>query len=227
MRKKLSSVFTVYKTTCLVNSKIYIGVHKTADPNDAYLGSGRTLISAVRKYGEASFTKEVLHTYTSEAAAYAKEGELVTEDFVVRDDTYNLIPGGRKARGWYRARGGGNNPQFGTRWVVNQEGPRKIQVADLPTYLANGWFEGRKLKPPKPPLRYLQGSSCNGAKLTEELAQEIREKYALGGVTQRALALLYGVSQPAINYLLKCQTWSEVGVDPRRDRVVIHGEAAR
>lgn len=34
--------YIVYKTTCLINDKIYIGVHKTTDPNifDGYIGDG-------------------------------------------------------------------------------------------------------------------------------------------------------------------------------------------
>ena len=90
---------------------------------------------------------------------------------------------------------------------MGPEGPRKISGTDLPTYLAAGWVEGRKLKPPKPPLRYLQGAECNGAKLTKELAQEIKEEYRHGGVTQRSLAIRYGVSQPNISHILKGSTW--------------------
>jgi hypothetical protein len=34
--------YIVYKTTCLINDKIYIGVHKTETPNDfdGYIGCG-------------------------------------------------------------------------------------------------------------------------------------------------------------------------------------------
>jgi hypothetical protein len=42
---------TVYRTTNLVNGKFYIGVHKTDDPNDGYLGSGKLIGRAFQKYG--------------------------------------------------------------------------------------------------------------------------------------------------------------------------------
>lgn len=87
-------VFTVYRTTCLVNGKIYIGVHKTRDPNDAYIGSGNLISLAVKKYGRDQFRKEVLFIFETRVEAYAKEKGLVTAAFAKRTDTYNLRPGG-------------------------------------------------------------------------------------------------------------------------------------
>jgi group I intron endonuclease len=48
----------IYKTTCLINNKIYIGQSKYN--RDSYLGSGRLILKAIRKYGRDNFTKEVL-----------------------------------------------------------------------------------------------------------------------------------------------------------------------
>ena len=41
----------IYKTTCLVNGKIYIGKHEGSE-NDNYLGSGEIFSLALRKYGK-------------------------------------------------------------------------------------------------------------------------------------------------------------------------------
>jgi hypothetical protein len=89
--------YTVYKTTNQINDKIYIGVHKTDNPNDSYLGSNRILKDAVKKYGQENFTKEVLCVFDNEESMWAKERELVNEDFVSREDTYNIGQGGE---GW-------------------------------------------------------------------------------------------------------------------------------
>lgn len=84
---------TVYKTNNLVNGKFYIGVHKTADPQDEYFGSGKIIKRAVAKYGEANFRKEVLFIFETAREAYQKEKELVA---IYRGDRmcYNLNGGG-------------------------------------------------------------------------------------------------------------------------------------
>ena len=45
----------IYKTTNTVNGKIYIGKEKHNDNN--YIGSGRILNNAVKKYGKEVFVK--------------------------------------------------------------------------------------------------------------------------------------------------------------------------
>ena len=49
----------IYKTTCLVNGKIYIGKHE-GNENDNYLGSGEIFSLALRKYGKENFKREIL-----------------------------------------------------------------------------------------------------------------------------------------------------------------------
>ncbi len=48
----------IYKTTNLVNGKIYIG--KALEPKQGYLGSGIKLAGAIKKYGRNNFKKEIL-----------------------------------------------------------------------------------------------------------------------------------------------------------------------
>jgi len=48
----------VYKTTNLLNNKSYIG--KDMHNNANYLGSGKALINAIKKYGKDNFKKEII-----------------------------------------------------------------------------------------------------------------------------------------------------------------------
>ena len=85
----------VYQITNLVNGKIYIGKHSTKDPYDNYFGSGKRIELAIKKYGIENFTKEILYCFTDEKEAYLKEEELVTQEFIDRNDTYNIVLGGK------------------------------------------------------------------------------------------------------------------------------------
>jgi len=51
------------------------------------------------------------------------------------------------------------------------------------------------------------GSDNQNAKLTEALVAEIRERYSAGGVTQRALATEFGVSQNAVGCIVRREWW--------------------
>lgn len=87
-------LFTVYRTRNLANGKVYVGTHRTDDPNDAYLGSGVALKRAVLKYGTECFEKEIVGIFHTAHEMFALEREIVDEAFVSRKDTYNLKIGG-------------------------------------------------------------------------------------------------------------------------------------
>lgn len=96
--------YYIYKTTNLVNSKIYVGVHSSKKPNDSYIGSGMLLHRAIKKYGKENFKKEILEYFDSSEEAFLKEAELIDENFIKREDTYNLGLGGLGGIG-YRSKG--------------------------------------------------------------------------------------------------------------------------
>lgn len=111
MRIKLK--FIVYQTTNLINNKIYIGVHGTENPDtfDGYIGNGVNINHpstyknpkypfqcAVNKYGISNFKRTTLYIFDNEEEAYNKEREIVTKEFILRSDTYNLALGGWHVR---------------------------------------------------------------------------------------------------------------------------------
>jgi len=86
--------YTIYKTTNKINDKIYIGCHKTLNPNDDYIGSGTLLKRAIKKYGVSNFEKEVLFIFSSPQEMFDKEKEIVDKLFLESEITYNILEGG-------------------------------------------------------------------------------------------------------------------------------------
>ena len=92
--------YTIYKITNKLNGKIYIGKHKTKYLNDCYMGSGKRLKDAIKHHGIENFEKQILFQFDNEDDMNAKEAELVTEEFCLREDTYNMCPGGNGGFGY-------------------------------------------------------------------------------------------------------------------------------
>lgn len=107
----------IYQTICLVNKKIYIGYHKTEDPDifDGYLGCGvyiqrpssykkreTPFQCAVEKYGPDQFWRSTIAIFETEEEAQKLEQILVNDEFIRRENTYNVKLGGEGGcpEGW-------------------------------------------------------------------------------------------------------------------------------
>jgi group I intron endonuclease len=83
----------IYKTTNLINNKIYIGKDKRNDPK--YLGSGVKIILAIKKYGKKNFNKEILEYCNSEEELNEKEMLWIQKfNSTDRNLGYNITVGG-------------------------------------------------------------------------------------------------------------------------------------
>jgi group I intron endonuclease len=83
----------IYKTTNLINNKIYVG--QDSHNNPAYLGSGKILNNAIKKYGKDNFKKEILEECSSKKEL--NEREIYWINKLNSTDTnvgYNIATGG-------------------------------------------------------------------------------------------------------------------------------------
>jgi hypothetical protein len=87
----------VYKTTNLINGKIYVGKHIQYDTSafDGYLGSGTLLWEAIESYGIENFKRETIEFCESEKISFQRENYWV-EMLSARDLNvgYNIQIGG-------------------------------------------------------------------------------------------------------------------------------------
>lgn len=91
--------FIVYRTTNLINGKIYIGAHSTYNLNDGYMGSGVYLKKAFVKYGRENFKTEIICRCYDELVMFKIEALLVNQliDKQGYKGHYNRSYGGRGA----------------------------------------------------------------------------------------------------------------------------------
>ena len=83
----------IYETLNKINGKRYIGKDKHNNPN--YLGSGKILNKAIKKYGRENFIKTILEYCDSEDHMAERERHWIKITEAQRLDTYyNIGPGG-------------------------------------------------------------------------------------------------------------------------------------
>lgn len=91
----------IYKTTNLINNKIYIGKHISEKASKTYKGSGKILKQAFKKYGKENFLCEVIATASTEDELNTLEACWI-EQYNSRDPKigYNIVAGGLGTSGY-------------------------------------------------------------------------------------------------------------------------------
>jgi hypothetical protein len=89
--------YIIYETTNLINGKKYIGIHKTSNIDDGYIGSGVAIEKAIIKYGKENFKREILEFCLSYDELIDKEKIYVNKDWVSDKSNYNLKTGGQSS----------------------------------------------------------------------------------------------------------------------------------
>jgi hypothetical protein len=95
MSRKKPHIHYIYKTTCNVTKRYYIGMHSTIDLEDGYLGSGKRLRYSIRKYGKENHTKEILEFLPTREELVIRESKIVNDILLEDVLCMNLKPGGQ------------------------------------------------------------------------------------------------------------------------------------
>jgi len=137
------SYYLIYKTTCSVNNKIYVGQHIQHETLsfDGYYGSGSALGLSIKKYGTSAFEREIIEFA---APPYVNEREIFWIDCLSatdRDIGYNISKGGLGAN--YDIFGL-NNPNYGNNWSDEQK--EQLRQQRLGHKQSKETIEKRRLK---------------------------------------------------------------------------------
>lgn len=85
----------VYLTENLINGKCYIGQHKSTKFEESYIGSGRTLVKAINKYGKENFVTTIIEWCSSKEELNNREIYWIAKTNAVNDiNFYNIARGG-------------------------------------------------------------------------------------------------------------------------------------
>ena len=124
----------LYKTTCLIDGKVYVGVHSTNDLNDRYIGQGiygdctytiekaraktrkESIGEHIARYGIKNFIREDLLFFDNVDEALLQESLVVDRDWLYCKQTLNIKPGGIKPPTRY----GKYNGNFNHKWSLQK-----------------------------------------------------------------------------------------------------------
>lgn len=133
--------YTVYKIINIINKKYYIGVHKTNNSNDSYMGSGKRILAAIEKYGVENFIKEILYEYDNPLEAFNKEKQILDES--LEDlNCYNLKGGGLGGWDYIHVNGLTNKNKFREHYVKMAKKNHELRNSNSERY--NRWYESVK-----------------------------------------------------------------------------------
>lgn len=207
----------IYKTTNIINNKIYIGQDSKNNPK--YLGSGTILNHAIKKYGKENFKKEILEYCTDKIDMDKKERYWI-ETLNSRDRKigYNITKGGDGCLGCtnkgiiftkehrdnisknHHDVSGDNNPMFGKNHSNNAKNKIKIaNIGRIPS-LETRIKMGEKKK----------GNSNNNSKLTEQQVLLIRDLWFIDGKPQTEIAKQFNVEKACVNKIVSYRTWKHI-----------------
>ena len=169
--------YIVYKTVNTLNGKYYYGVHtQSSDKFDGYLGSGKILQEAIKKYGRESFVRETIQKFNTLEEAYDLEAKIVSLEKVLDPNCYNVQIGGL---------GGAK----GTRFLQKDGNGIRVSPESIPTLLEQGWELKGKPRPHSEEWRKKVSERLKGHPVSENTIKKILETKNSRGTTTKGRKL--------------------------------------
>jgi hypothetical protein len=84
----------IYKTTCIITERFYIGMHSTDNLKDGYVGSGKRLWHSINKHGKENHVCEILEFLPDRKSLAEREKEIVNIELIDEELCMNLALGG-------------------------------------------------------------------------------------------------------------------------------------
>lgn len=136
----------IYKTTNLINNKIYIGLKtKSVNESENYLGSGVVLKHAIKKYGKANFKKEILESDISDFDLLCKREIYWIEYYNSMNASigYNRTTGGNGVSGYEMkesVRSARSKFSKGRKWYHHPDTNKNVFVKNKPDVYVKGRY---------------------------------------------------------------------------------------
>ncbi len=167
----------IYITTNLLNGKRYLGMcayHR--NNHNTYLGSGKALRRAIKKYGSNSFSREIIEECPTKEDMIAAEIRYIAEYNCVNDQSwYNMNHGGYATRGFT-----GKKHSEETIALMRKNYKRPETEHTRTRFKENGHMQIKRL------------------------TEHTKEYYANGGINYRAIPVTFdGVIYPSITHCRK------------------------
>ncbi len=172
MARKEKRYHYIYKTTCNVTNKFYVGMHSTDNLDDLYIGSGKRLWYSIRKHGIENHVREILEFLENRSSLKTREAEIVNEQFLQDPLCMNLQLGG----------GGGFSSEehkkaytdSGKLNLINTKEKREKTLA----YIRSTIEYRKNMSNSKKEFYKTNTGSFTGKQHTEETKQKMRENAA-------------------------------------------------
>ncbi|HUU87155.1 MAG TPA: hypothetical protein VMX17_05305 [Candidatus Glassbacteria bacterium] len=179
-----------YLTTNKINGKQYVGMHSTKDVDDGYLGSGKCLLQAIKKYGKENFIRRRLCICKTIKEAHINESYFIKKYNTISPSGYNLSPkGGLGFHGSFSEEirqtmrenhadfSGVNHPKFGTHF--SEESKQKMSISHKKENLSEETLkrmrEAKKNWHPSEESNRKRRETQKGRKRPKEVGDKIRK----------------------------------------------------